>query len=452
MNFNVSRQARLLKKQHLNRLNLMVMPIVLLLVVQSCVVIENQYVAVPPGKWRGILKLEDSSPIRQTIESDLQFEEVTEGELPFNFEVIYDDPTTFHLVVSNGEERIEVRDITYGKDRATNQDTIRIEFPVFDSYITALYEEDVIEGTWVVNYRDNYKIPFVAFHGEDHRFTELKKTPFMDISGNWEVYFEVDTETPYPAVGEFKQEGNYLTGTFRTETGDYRYLEGTIQADKVYLSCFDGSHAFLYEAKILADSTMIGTFLSGKHYKTTWEGKRNEAFDLSNPNSLTYLKGDAPFSFEFKDTKGATKSLEDYGQKIKLVQIFGTWCPNCRDETTFLVDYLAAHPELKEEVAVIGLAFERYRDKEMANERIDTYVNQLNVPYDVLLAGYHDKEEASSRLSMLNSISSYPTMLFIDQDNQVRKIHTGFSGPATSGYEAFVKDFDETINSMLAKK
>ncbi len=421
----------------------------LLVLVQSCIVIDNQYVAVPPGKWRGVLKLEKSSAVRQTIESDFQFEEVTEGKLPFNFEVIYDSPTTFHLVVMNGEERIVVDDITYGRNPTTNQDTIRIEFPIFDSYITALYEEDVIEGQWVVNYRDNYKIPFVAYHGENHRFTELRKTPFMDISGNWEVYFEVDTETPYPAVGEFKQEGNNLTGTFRTETGDYRYLEGTIQADKVYLSCFDGSHAYLYEAKILADSTMIGTFLSGKHYKTTWEAKRNDSFELSNPDSLTFLTRDEPFSFELENEMGEVKSLKDYGQKIKLVQLFGTWCPNCLDETSFLVDYLEANPELEEELAVIGLAFERYKEKGKAKERLKVFKEALNVPYDLLLAGYYNKEENSKQFPVLNEISAYPTLLFIDRNNKVRKVHTGFSGPATSKYKTFVRDFDQTIKALV---
>ena len=32
--------------------------------------------------------------------------------------------------------------------------------------------------------------------------------------------------------------------------------------------------------------------------------------------------------------------------------------------------------------------------------------------------------------------------------NEVRRVHTGFDGPATSRYEAFRKDFDELIESL----
>ena len=122
---------------------------------------------------------------------------------------------------------------------------------------------------------ENYAIRFKAKHGRDHRFTQLKKEPLFDISGKWETTFGIDKSEPYPAIGEFKQSGNKLTGTFLTETGDYRFLEGTVQANKMYLSVFDGSHAFLFEAKLMEDSTLIGSFRSGNHYKTLWEAKRN---------------------------------------------------------------------------------------------------------------------------------------------------------------------------------
>lgn len=426
--------------------------LLLFILLQSCIVIENQYNVIPPGTWRGMLKLDRGiNPIIDNPTADVTFEEVTAGELPFNFEVIYDDPNTFHFEIINGTERIRVDDIIYGHNRETGADTIRIEFPVYDSYITAFYEEDVIEGHWVVNNREDYKIPFVAFHGKNHRFTELTKEPIMDVSGQWKVMFEVESENPYPAIGEFKQEGNYLSGTFRTETGDYRFLEGTVQADKVYLSCFDGSHAFLFEAKILPNQKMIGSFRSGSHYKTLWEAEKDDDFELISADSLTYLKeGYEAFDFNFKNADGKEVKLEDYGNQVKLVQIFGTWCPNCRDETTFLVDYLQKNPS--EDLAVIGLAFERHRDQEKAYAALRRYKEQMNTSYELLLAGYSDKIEAAESLPMLNAVISYPTLIFIDRNNQVRRIHTGFSGPATSKYEDFVNDFEEFTKMLLEEK
>ena len=76
------------------------------------------------------------------------------------------------------------------------------------------------------------------------------------------------------------KDGNKLTGTFRTDTGDYRFLEGSVQANKMYLSVFDGSHAFLFEAKLMEDSALIGSFRSGNHYKTLWEAERDATFRI----------------------------------------------------------------------------------------------------------------------------------------------------------------------------
>jgi len=146
----------------------------------------------------------------------------------------------------NGEERIKVSDIEIGRNKENNKDTFLIEFPIYESYLKGYYNERIIEGEWVVTTKKNYALPFVAKYGKNYRFTQLKQKPVMDLTGNWEVQFE-DENGPYAGVGEFKQDGNELRGTFRTETGDYRFLEGTVQKDKLYLSVFDGAHAFLFE-------------------------------------------------------------------------------------------------------------------------------------------------------------------------------------------------------------
>lgn len=432
------------------------------LLLAGCFSIDNTYTKIPPGPYRAVLKL-DVNPVTPNPKGEplpeklnLEFEEVTAGELPFVMEVTYTDDTTFHIDLINGPERIRVpsEHIQFGRSPSLARDTLRIDFPVYDSYITAYYEESVIEGFWVVNYREDYRIPFVAYHGQDHRFTQLRKEPALDVSGTWEVLFGTEDEEPYAGIAEFQQSGNNLTGTFRTETGDYRFLEGTVQADKLYLSVFDGSHAFLFEAKIRPDSTLVGSFRSGRHYRTIWEARRNPDFALASPDSLTTMRTtDEPLSFRFPNFEGDTVALTDpeFAGKIKLVQIMGTWCPNCRDETDFLRTYLEEHPEQSEQIAVIALAFERYRERDRALAALQRYRKNMDIDYPVLLAGYHDKAEASAVLPMLSGISSYPTLLFVDRENRVRQIHTGFNGPATSKYEIFRREFEQTVAKLLSE-
>ena len=426
----------------------------------GCLVIENPYSSLAPGTWRAVLELdpkfitpnEKGEPLPEKM--NIQFEEVTGGELPFTFEVVYDQPDQFHIEIINGTERIRVDDIQVGKNKTLVKDTIRIDFPLYESYIVALFEENVIEGEWVVKTRENYAIPFIAKHGKNHRFTQLKKAPTMDISGKWAVMFSEDNEeeAPYPAIGEFQQEGNHLTGTFLTETGDYRYLEGTVQANKLYLSTFDGSHAFLFEGKILEDSSIIGTFRSGKHYKTTWRAQKDDSFQLTSADSLTYLTDfQTEFDFAFENEKGEVVSANDpqYQNKVRIVQILGTWCPNCRDETRFLKEYIAENSS--EDLAIIGIAFEKHREKADALSAIARYRAGLELPYEILWGGYYIKGEAAKKLPMLNKVVSYPTMIFLDKKGKVRRIHTGFSGPATSAYPAFEKDFKQFMQKLLSE-
>ncbi|HUR31918.1 MAG TPA: hypothetical protein VMZ69_10840, partial [Saprospiraceae bacterium] len=307
--------------------------LLLLSVFSSCLKFGDEYNSLPPGIWRATLSLSN--------ESD-DFDEKSKAQLPFNFEVIYDTEDSFHIVIHNAEERIVVDDIQIGTNRKTGRDTIWIDFPVYDSHIKAEYEEDAIEGWWVVRNRKDYKIKFAAKHGQNYRFFQDPEPPLTDLTGKWECYFGVETEKTDTAIAEFKQEGNKLTGTFMNPTGDDRYLEGTVNGDRMFLSVFDGSHAYLYEAKILPNGQLSGIYRSGNHFKTYWEGKRNDSIDLldiADPFRLTTLKNtEETFSIALSDPDGNIPDLNQppYQGKPKIIQILGTWCPNCRDETNFL--------------------------------------------------------------------------------------------------------------------
>ena len=49
---------------------------------------------------------------------------------------------------------------------------------------------------------------------------------------------------------------------------------------------------------------------------------------------------------------------------------------------------------------------------------------------------------------MLNKVVAFPTMIFLNASNKVVAIHTGFAGPATSGYEDFKKEFEALVQKM----
>ena len=103
-------------------------------------------------------------------------------------------------------------------------------------------------------------------------------------------------------------------------------------------------------------------------------------------------------------------------------------------------------------VEIIGLGFERKDDFESAKKSLSNLKTRLNIPYEILFAGKSSTAAASKALPALSGISAFPTTIFIDKKGNVRKVHTGFNGPATGKfYEEFKTEFNELINSLVAE-
>lgn len=365
-------------------------------------------------------------------------------ELPFNFE-INKSAEVYSLIIHNGEERIPVEEIT------KKDDSLIIQMPYFDSGFRLKYSDGKLSGNFHKYYADDYVLPMEAIHGESKRFHKNCTEPEIDINGNWEVNFEKKDGSKYPAVGKFSQNGYLVTGTFLTETGDYRYLEGNIVRDKLQLSCFDGNHLFLFEGNIVGNKIMGGEFWHGKNTYEKWVGEKNETAALTSPYDLTYLKpGFDKLAFSFPDLDSSMISLDDslFKNKAVLVQIFGSWCPNCVDESKFLSKWYDENRDKK--VEIVGLAYEAKPDFQYAKSRVKNLKGKLGINYKFLIAGTYDKEEAAKTLPMLNHVLSFPTLIFINKNGKVQKIHTGFNGPGTGeSYDQFVEEFDKIINDLI---
>lgn len=398
----------------------------LLFVFQACK--EEKQISLKEGIWLAELTAMD------------------EAILPFNFKITKSGLGGYFMEIYNAEEIIPVDEIEILND------SITIKFPVYEGYIKGTFTETAIEGEFIKESLDRV-VPFKASHGITERFRNSSASN-MDISGIWETEFEPNTTDSYIGKGIFKQDGDQVSGTFRTTTGDYRYLEGVMSRDSLKISAFDGAHAFVFKAKV-SDSSMNGAFYSGNHSKELFVAKRNEAFELPSTDSLTFLKeGYESFTFSFPNEQDQMISLKDerFKNKVVVVQIMGSWCPNCLDETKFYVDYAKKNPEA--DIEFVALAFEYAKTKEKAFKSISRLKERIGVEYPILLAqfGSSDKVLAQQKLPMLNHVLSYPTSIFIDKKGEVRKIHTGFNGPATGlKFVEFKKEFDGFVKELLAE-
>jgi thiol-disulfide isomerase/thioredoxin len=366
-------------------------------------------------------------------------------ELPFNFEVDKKDGKQVIYII-NGEERLLLDEIRFFKD------SVQIPLHVFDAYIIAKVGEKHLQGEFVKNTpKNDYHLAFSAEHGVKYRFADQSTPPTTNFSGKWETYFLKDNGDSTKAVGVFEQKGNLLFGTFLTPSGDYRYLEGIVEGNTFKLSTFDGEHLYIFKA-VSQDGVLKGEFFSGKSSLRKWVATLNPKASLPDPNTMTFLKeGYDKFDFSFPDIYGnkVSPSDEKFKNKVVVIQILGSWCPNCMDETAFIANYYKKNK--KKDIAIIGLAFERSPIFDESKKRVEKLIKRFDIQYDMLVAG--TQENASAALPMLNKVAAFPTTIFIDKKGNVRKIHTGFAGPGTGAYyEELTEDFKNYIDKLLRER
>ena len=369
------------------------------------------------------------------------------ANLPFELSVT-DSAGIKKLFIINGEEKIPVQ--SYREQG----DSIFIVPSVFQTEIKAKFIEDdmgskYLEGIFIDYARvGNYIIPFRAYNntGIESPVSLEKKFSF---NGKWECHFSPGTADSSVAIGIFNHSQNKSSGTFLTTTGDYRFLAGEANSKVLILSAFDGAHLFLFEAWMQLDSTIKGTFYSGKHHKEEWTAKRNNNFELPASDKLTFLKdGWKSLQFSFPDADSNLVSLTDekFYHKVVLVQISGSWCPNCMDETRVLIPLYKKYND--QGLEIIMLNFERKDDWSFVQKTLKNEKEVFQIPYPILFAGLTSK--SSESLPMLNKISGYPTLIFIDREGIVRKIETGINGPATGDlYEKWKDDLESYVKKLL---
>lgn len=374
------------------------------------------------GKWNATLQLNDTT------------------HLPFDLIV-----TNNTIIIKNGLEEIPL------KEPIEKENGMIYHFKEFNSYlIVNEFTNDEMIGYWVNKDRKQKGIiSFYAAHQTDHK--EYKKEVSTAINGKWEVTFSPNNNSSYPAIGKFKQDdNNNISGTFLTETGDYRFLTGKQNSDgSYYLSCFDGSHVFLFEGKVIEDS-ISGIFYSGRHWNTNFTGIKNDNVSLSDPYSLTYLKENQVIEFNKKQLDGTSYQFPNKSTagKVTIVQIIGSWCPNCLDETRFFKELYEDYNDLGLEIVAIG--YEVPQDFKEQAERLQNYKETLGIPYTVLVGGTARKDKASEDFYMLNEISSFPTSILFNKAGEVVRILTGFNGPGTGIiYEEYVSETRRLIKELL---
>ena len=301
-----------------------------------------------------------------------------------------------------------------------------------------------LSGNWIRTNKDNYKVGYsgnkVAKNSLYEKYEQVDS--LINIEGKWKIQLTSEKL----GMGLFKQKGSRIQGSILTNTGDYRFLDGFIEQDKVLLTGFDGVFSFVIKM-IISNEKLKATLYSGNSYKADITGIKDDKFQLKDPNSITEIKGDRKVSLELNDIFGNKISLDN--NNIKVIQLFGSWCPNCIDETHFILDWKKNRPEKASQVDFIALAFERTTSKKEAMINLKKVSKKLKMNYPIALIDF-DKSVSVNTVLPIEKINAFPTTIFLNRKNEIVKIHTGFSGQATQDvFEDFQRDFNLMIDSLI---
>jgi peroxiredoxin len=348
--------------------------------------------------------------------------------------------------IHNAAEKIKVDNIQEVGD------SLFIQMPVFESQFRIKKTGKLLTGVWIkTGALKLMVIPFNAKQGNQRFSPGLAAA--KNISGNWAVSF-ANSKPNELSVGVFKQVGNNVTGTFLNSTGDYRYLQGIVKNDSLFLSGFDGGHSFLLTAKIDDNKTITGgNFFSGATYREGWSAIKDAKAKVPGESVAMFVKpGEESLDFSFKDLEGKQVAINSdrFKNKVVVIQLMGSWCPNCMDETAFLSEYYNANKQRG--VEVIALAYEYTTDWERSVNSLKKFQQRFDVQYPILNTEVtvSDSLRTEKTLPQVTSIKFFPSSIIIDKKGKIRKLDTGFNGPATGTYYvAYKKEFYDTIDKLL---
>ncbi|HXV62486.1 MAG TPA: TlpA disulfide reductase family protein, partial [Vicinamibacteria bacterium] len=309
-----------------------------------------------------------------------------------------------------------------------------LDFPVYETRIEARFVENgdgAAVGTWshfiptVGKGSTKFEARPVAEPDPRTRFaigSDEAREPPVDVSGIWRFEFDLYDL----AKGVFHQEfTSVVTGTIEvpSEYGDMRFLAGNVFGRRMVLSTFDGRHAFLLEGRVGPDGTMHGEWVLDSRYWDPFVAERADDVELPDPLERVRVT-----STETRLELEHLRSPKYVGKPV-IVEIFGTWCPNCNDLAPVLVELHRKHRS--EGLEIVGLAFE-FEGDETANERrVLRFQEKHGAEWDIVIAEQSFEELVRDGLGGLTPIEGVPVTVFINRDGTIHAVYAGFSGPAT---------------------
>jgi thiol-disulfide isomerase/thioredoxin len=362
-------------------------------------------------------------------------------EIPFRFEVT-GDGTGVQGSFFNGAERLR------STSGVLENNKLVLNWDYYAAKLEANFRDGILAGEYIRSGSSGRTIyPFQA-----KRLTEAPpvKSGVPQIAGIWLIPITKSSKGELAWQFIVSQTGAQVSAAILRVDGDTGALTGSYRDGKFILSHFSGVRPSLLEVTPLKDGS-LEILQNGKDRLAALRPEDARAKGLpqpTDPNKHTVVKDPGErFQWSAPDLKGnlVTDADPRFRGKVVLVNIAGSWCPNCHDETPFLVElYRKYHADGLEIVALSFEEPEQLKDP----TRLRAFIKRYGIEYTVLLAGAPD--EAKDKLTQAVNWNAWPTTFFLGRDGRVRKVHAGFPSSASGNLHSQAKaEFTAEVEHLL---
>jgi thiol-disulfide isomerase/thioredoxin len=366
---------------------------------------------------------------------------VNEVEVPFRIEFT-GSGTAIKGSFFNGDEKLTSTTGSF------ENGSLVLSFDEYETKLEATLKEGSLEGQYS---RGTRGAPY-PFKAKRFAPAPVDGAEVPSIAGLWNVQVKSSKgESAWQLI--VRQSGPEVSAAILRVDGDTGVLTGTFSNGKFILSHFSGARPLRLELTPHPD----GTLAVVQNKDNPLSAVRSEVArakglpEPSDPSRFTSMKDPTePLRFSFPDLNGQLVSNTDerFRGKVLIVNITGSWCPNCHDEVPFLVELY--HKYRSQGLEVVGLSFEEAAQLKNPT-RLRAFIKRYGVDYTVLLAG--EPKEAPDKLPQSANLNSFPTSFFLGRDGRVRSVHAGFPGRASGQFHEEAKaELTGIIERLLAER
>ena len=282
-----------------------------------------------------------------------------------------------------------------------------------------------------------------------------------DIRGSWEI---ATKSSKGESAWEFRADppiGNspVIKTVIQRIDGDTGGLWGTWNGTSYIVGHFNAAGPALYSVSPQPDGTLLIKSLLGTPHgpasadliaRRPAEARKQNLPAPTDPTQQTTVKDPSvPFAFSFPDLSGKTVSNTDpqFRNKVVIVAIGGSWCPNCHDEAPFLASLYKRFQS--KGLEIVNIDFEQ-GDPATDLPRLRAFIEHYGITYPVLVGGTTD--QLAEKIPQGVNLNCWPTSFFLGRDGRVVETHAGFAGPGnTVGHAALERDITSLIEKLLAE-